>query len=114
ESYLVGLNDEMSRELLWREFPTDLRGTYFRQFWDVRSQLRADTTDADRERLRDIGPIRDWDSPLGSNLRPERGKNLVMLLIKGDLLTRFPTAVVFAAPGRWADDGTGMPVAPAV
>ena len=23
ESYMVGLNDELSRELLWREFPAD-------------------------------------------------------------------------------------------
>ena len=26
EAYMVGLNHEMSRELLWREFPADLRG----------------------------------------------------------------------------------------
>ncbi len=30
EAYLVGLNHEMGRELLWREYPTDQRGTYFR------------------------------------------------------------------------------------
>jgi hypothetical protein len=36
ESYMVGINHEMSRELLWREYPTDQRGSYFRQFWDVR------------------------------------------------------------------------------
>ncbi len=30
---LVGLNDEFNRELLWREFPTDQRGTPFRRFW---------------------------------------------------------------------------------
>ncbi|HEX8077785.1 MAG TPA: hypothetical protein VF511_08220, partial [Chthoniobacterales bacterium] len=35
ESFLVGLNAEMSRELLWRGYPTDQRGTYFRQFWDI-------------------------------------------------------------------------------
>jgi hypothetical protein len=34
ESFMVGLNHEMGRELLWRGFPTDQRGTYFRQFWD--------------------------------------------------------------------------------
>src|SRR5262249_25403930 len=47
ESFMAGLNDEMSRELLWREFPTDLRGTYFRQFWDVSGQLAADAAEAD-------------------------------------------------------------------
>ena len=35
ESFLVGLNAEMSSELLWRNYPTDQRGTFFRQFWDT-------------------------------------------------------------------------------
>ena len=35
ESYLVGLNHEFARELLWNEYPTDMQGSYFRQFWDV-------------------------------------------------------------------------------
>jgi hypothetical protein len=32
---MVGLNHEMASELRWREFPTDLRGSYFRSFWDT-------------------------------------------------------------------------------
>ncbi|MCZ0984912.1 hypothetical protein O1M54_02825 [Streptomyces diastatochromogenes] len=39
ESFMVGLNHEMARELLWREYPTDQRGTPFRQFWDPRPAL---------------------------------------------------------------------------
>ena len=35
EAYMVGLNHEFARKLLWREYPTDQRGSYFRQFWDV-------------------------------------------------------------------------------
>ena len=31
---MVGLNHEFARKLLWREYPTDQRGSYFRQFWD--------------------------------------------------------------------------------
>ena len=42
EAYMVGVNHEFSRELLWREYPTDQRGTYFRQFWDVAVSLRPD------------------------------------------------------------------------
>ncbi|MCK4375466.1 MAG: hypothetical protein KAX19_09060, partial [Candidatus Brocadiae bacterium] len=42
ESYMVGLNHEMARELLWREYPTDQRGTYFRQFWDVAEVVPSD------------------------------------------------------------------------
>jgi hypothetical protein len=114
EAYMAGLNDEMSRELLWREFPADLRGTYFRQFWDVRSHLHADSSDVEREALLDIPPILDWkNKPLGDNIKPERGKNLVVLLIKGDLLIRFPTAVIFAIPARWSTRDA-MPTGPAV
>jgi len=35
ESYLCGCNHEFAGELLWRGFPTDQRGSYFRQFWNV-------------------------------------------------------------------------------
>ena len=33
EAFMVGLNDALSRELLWREFPIGLTATYFRNFW---------------------------------------------------------------------------------
>ena len=42
EAYMVGLNHEFARELLWREYPTDQRGSYFRQFWDVRGVIDRD------------------------------------------------------------------------
>jgi hypothetical protein len=35
EAFMLGLNHEMASELLWREFPTDHRGSYFRSFWDT-------------------------------------------------------------------------------
>ena len=35
EAYMAGVNHEFARELLWREYPTDCRGSPFRQFWDV-------------------------------------------------------------------------------
>ena len=49
EAYMVGLNFEMGRELLWRGFPTDQRGTYFRHFWG---------TDAGRRGASDIDDLR--------------------------------------------------------
>ena len=55
EAYMVGLNHEFARELLWREYPTDQRGSYFRQFWDVSSFLAgaaADDADAARAAAR--------------------------------------------------------------
>ena len=51
EAYMVGLNHEMGRELLWREFPADLAGTPFRQFWDTRGQI------GEPESLKDIPPL---------------------------------------------------------
>ena len=35
ESFMIGLNHEFAAELRWREYPTDLRGSYFRKFWDT-------------------------------------------------------------------------------
>jgi hypothetical protein len=42
ESYMCGLNHELAGELLWREYPTDQRGSYFRQFWDVTGHVLTD------------------------------------------------------------------------
>ena len=33
-AFLAGLNHELNRELLWRRYPTDQRGTPVRRFWD--------------------------------------------------------------------------------
>ena len=34
EAFMVGLNHQINRELLWNGYPTDQRGTIFQQFWD--------------------------------------------------------------------------------
>src|SRR5262249_138447 len=91
ESFLVGLNAEMSSELLWRNYPTDHRGTYFRRFWD--SSARDDQPD--------IEMINKWrDNPLGQNARA--GGQLV-LLIRGELLRRYPNSVIYAVPAVRTD-----------
>ncbi|MCL4258882.1 MAG: hypothetical protein KJZ53_10200, partial [Anaerolineales bacterium] len=56
EAFMVGLNHEMSRELLWRGFPTDQRGSYFRQFWETRGRVPKPEGDA----AKDVGPIHAW------------------------------------------------------
>ena len=62
ESYMVGINHEMSRELLWREYPTDQRGSYFRQFWDVSQYRPEKDEDLDdlKEKLKDIPELHKW------------------------------------------------------
>jgi hypothetical protein len=90
EAYMAGLNHELSRELLWREFPAALTGTAFRQFWDVSGQP------GDREALADIPPLSEWSgTPLGGHLRG--GENQLVLVVRGELLRRYPTTTIYAA-----------------
>jgi hypothetical protein len=35
EAFMLGINHEFAAELRWREFPTDMQGSYFRSFWDT-------------------------------------------------------------------------------
>ncbi|MBC6458266.1 hypothetical protein [Actinomadura sp. HBU206391] len=102
ESYLVGLNHEMAREMLWREFPSDSRGTPFRQFWDPRTALPEpdETADKRRERLYDIPPIHKWSTTteLGGN---SRRKNDLVLVIRGELLKKYPNAAIYAHKAAW-------------
>jgi hypothetical protein len=113
ESYMVGVNSEFSRELLWREYPTDQRGSYFRQFWDVSGHFDPTATDADalRERLYDIPPIHRWPtrSNLGQhdNRQPDPGveRNEVVLAIRGQLLKKYPTTVIYAHAAEWQRTG---------
>ena len=85
ESVLVGLNSEMNRELLWRSFPTDQRGTPFRKFWAW--------TDGGQ----DIPPIHLWAKPnaLGANARGGPGGQIA-LLVRGRLLLRYPNTSIYA------------------
>jgi hypothetical protein len=110
EAYMVGVNHEFSRELLWREYPTDMRGSYFRQFWDVTGHFDPAVTDADaqRKKLYDIPPIHTWlpRSKLGEhdNRQPDPGeeRNEIVLAIRGELLKKYPNTVVYAHAAQWA------------
>jgi hypothetical protein len=98
EAFMVGLNHEMARELLWRDYPTDQRGTYFRQFWDASSQTSPTA---------DIPAIHTWVAArsLGQNASAGPTSQLV-LLIRGELVRRYPTAIFYAAR---AVQPTGQP-----
>lgn len=111
ESYLVGLNYEMGRELLWREYPTDMRGSYFRQFWDVKGVIAPTTSSEDAEALKDIAPIHTWKktNQLGkNNARDKQGDSeQLVFVVRGDLLKKFPNTLIYAqkafkdANGKW-------------
>jgi hypothetical protein len=95
EAYMAGLSHEMARELLYHEYPTDQRGTYFRQFWDVRGAAPLAGGS-----LKDIKAIPEWgrDVDLGANSgrSPSVKPGNLVFLVKGDLLRRFPTTMVYA------------------
>ncbi|MGI8771233.1 MAG: hypothetical protein ACR2JE_07340, partial [Acidobacteriaceae bacterium] len=107
EGYMVGLNYEMGRQLLWNDYPTDQRGSYFRQFWDVSAYVpqAGDPSDPDklRELLKDIPPIHTWPKPVPLGEHPNRTdivENNVVLLVRGELFKRYPTAIVYAGKAK--------------
>lgn len=88
EAFLIGASDEMGRELLWRDYPTDQRGTYFKRFWD-----------AEQDEL--TGPIHRFShQPVGRHFRiggdGAAGGGALALVVRGELLRRFPDSVVMA------------------
>ncbi len=85
EAYLAGLNHEMARELLWREFPTDQRGTYFSSFWSGAAELLADLHE----------PA--WQAgALGKHVNKALDGQVVFL-VRGDLVRRYPGVVAHTA-----------------
>jgi hypothetical protein len=88
-AYMVGLNFEMGRELLWRGYPTDQRGTYFSQFWDTAG---AETPHADVD-----PPLHQWGTRGLSGVPGDTQGKFVMLM-RSELLRRYPNAAIYAAP----------------
>lgn len=93
-AYMVGLNTEISRLLLWRGVPADPRATPFTFFWDRRGQAAATAGSPD------IQPIAAW--PAGAALAAQVAADAggVMLAVRADLLRRYPTTAVYATPAQ--------------
>ena len=116
EAYMVGLNHEFGRELLWREYPTDERGSYFRQFWSVRGLVvprpePAPTAEQIKAMYRDIAPLDTWTtaSVLGTHKPPERPKTGdLVLTIRGELLKKYPNTLVYAQKAHMARNKQGQ------
>lgn len=125
ESFMVGLNHELARELLWREYPTDQRGSYARQFWDPSDNLphkdMRDDMERWQERLKDIQPLDEWDDRLGEHRVPfkkddgeppvdeEPIEEKVVLVIRGDLLKKHPNTRIYAIPATTDEGGEPIP-----
>lgn len=82
-AYMAGVNHEMNRELRWREFPCDMKGTVFARFWDGGGARD------------DIRPIHRWGGSAGSvaQFTGGRGGNLI-LIVRGELVRRYPELMV--------------------
>lgn len=91
EAFMVGLNHEMARELLWRGYPTDLQSTSFKYFWGA--SARANLT-----RTPDIPDLHTWEpsTRLGGNLTGGDVAGQLALVIRGELLRRFPGTIIYA------------------
>lgn len=91
EAFLMGMNTEMGQELLWREYPTDQRGSYFRKFWD-----QEDLPDKGQleKYYYDVKPLHQWKGCLGQNHMV--GKNgMLVFVIRGELMQSYPSASVY-------------------
>lgn len=85
EAYMVGLNDEMRRELAWRQYPVVSNATFFANFWGSTP---------------DIPAIASWTATasLGTNADTHNAQSV--LLVRGELLRRFPNTVVTAVAAK--------------
>ena len=87
-AFMVGLNTEMGRELVWRGYPADLSATYFDRFWDAAGAVG---------RPPDIAPIASWGT---GELDAGGGPDAFVMLLRSELLQRYPNAVIYATrPG---------------
>lgn len=91
ESFLAGMNTEMARELLWREYPTDQRGSYFRRFWDPASPTQGPVPD--------VKLMHEWTSDLGGN--HQGAKASLALVVRGELLKKYPQTLVYAHKAQY-------------
>ncbi len=95
EAYLAGLNDEIGREFLWREYPTPLDATWFDRFWD--------TVDGSA----DITEIASWTrgSRLGRHRPHGAPATGLVLLVTGTLLRRYPDTKITLVEATWTAEG---------
>ena len=110
DGFLVGMNHELARELLWQEYPTDQRGTFARQFWPHRDtgnradqyDLRQMLNEANATTLEQLGEA------------PGSVESPLVLVIKGDVVRRYPGLLVTAAKtvavggGRALDEASSI------
>jgi hypothetical protein len=91
EAYMVGLNHELASELLWREFPSDMRSSYFPSFWDTRGTPSP---------MGQLPAVHTWDPAAALGKSYGGGATNVVLLLRGELLYRYPDALIYAVRAK--------------
>ncbi len=101
EAFMVGLNHALARELVWRRYPLEPASTMFNTFWAGQGDAASSL----------FPPLDEWpaDSALGSHTGTA---DQLVLLLRGALLRRFPTAAVYLA--LVASDGAETHVTPSL
>jgi hypothetical protein len=99
-AYMLGLNQELGREMLWREYPADLTATFFRNFWSTDDGSTA-------PQYNDIEPVQKWLGQRASDRQTKGKAAKLVLTIRGDLLKKFPNTIIFAASMKRGQGGQG-------
>ncbi len=105
EAFMAGMNHEMARELLWREYPTDQRGSYFRQFWSITDQLLPDS---DPEKQLDIKRMPEWKTAMGTH-SPRLNSSTLVLVVRGELLKKYANTMVYAQQAEYNATDASLP-----
>jgi hypothetical protein len=100
EAFLLGANHELGQEFIWREFPADPGGTWLRTFWDS----VVEDPSSDSGAFEDIARVATWEpDELGTHATRDPDQ-LLVLIIKGDLLHRYPNTLIYAVEAAWEQD----------
>jgi hypothetical protein len=113
EAYMLGLNDSLASEIVWRGAPVYVWTTCMAQFWSTEGLADPE---APASTTKDISRISTWarQSALGvHDPRPDAGitpegkpKERAVLLVRGDVLKRYPNTLVYAIK---ANEENGKP-----
>jgi len=107
EAFMAGANHAINDELRWRGFPTDMRGTVFRRFWNRARPVAGTAGD-------DIAEIHRWLRPLGQNPVTGNAQAKLVVVIRGDVVRKLsqPIVVINEAAGPAWESGKGVDYVP--
>lgn len=123
EAFMLGLNHAMAGELLWRGYPTDQRGTTFSYFWGYNNSMAVLQTVSGNDQVANLGNYRDiqdihlWKNAnglkaLGKNSARAgmNSPNMLVLVIRGELLRKYPGSVIYLQKAKWKTTTGGTPI----